>query len=635
MPDYNFFRKKFATMIKQGIGALEVPLANLEISDLIEIPPDSHFGDFAFPCFFLAKKLKKSPVEIAKELTSKLDKNKYFEKFEAVGGYLNVFIDRKFLANDFFSSQSIIPEIKSKKERVIIEYLNANPNKPLHLGQARNICLGDSLVRIFRFLGYQTNAANYSDDSGVNVGYNLVAHLSGDYPLETMEKFDHYCGRVYLAMREKESDPDFQKKLEEVLKKIEEDDPEVIKIQRQIVKQCLLAQLQSAWNINSYFDLVNWETDILHSGLFELVFQKLKKIKRINKLTEGRLAGCWVFNLRGLKDFSGLENQDYVLIKSNGLSTYTAKDIAYAFWKLSKPKIEIKYSQLIRQPNNQIIWMTDSHFGKDKKDFGNYDWAINVIDKRQELPQKIVSLALQEMGVLAKKKYQHLAYGVVYLTPKTLSKLGIKLTLEEKNQPFLPFSSRRGWTVNLDDLYNKLFEKIKSETKEKNPDRDEKWVDLVARKLAVATIRFSLAKVDKDRDIIFDLDEALDIHGATGIYLEYTYARLKSILKKSKGSKLLVQKKFDHQPDELEFEIIKKIISFQETIDNVLNNLSPHYLANYLLDLARLINLYYEKIPILKSPAKVKSFRLKLIQSSVEILKLGLNLLGIEEVEKM
>ncbi len=633
MKNYNFFREKFAEIIKRKLKILKIFTDDLNFSELIEIPPDGCLGDLALPCFSLAKIFKKSPLDIAQEIISELKPNDYFEKFEIAGGYINAFINRNYLANNFFNDQ-LIPKLTVKKERVIIEYLNANPNKPLHLGQARNICLGDSLVRVFRFLGYQVTAANYGDDSGVNVGYNLVAHLSGDYSLETKEKFDHYCGRVYLTMREKESESGFQQKLEEVLKKIENNDPEVIKIQRQISQRCLLAQLQSAWQINAYFNLINWETDILHSGVFDLVFQKIKNNSRVRRIKNGQLAGCLILNLRGLEEFTGLENQDYVLIKSNGLSTYTAKDIAYAFWKLSSLPVEIKYSQLARQPNGQPVWMTDLLVGQEKNDFGNYDWSINVIDKRQELPQKIVKLMLQESGILTAKKYQHLAYGVVYLTPKTLTSLGINLTAEEKKQPFLPFSSRRGWTVNLDDLYKKLFDKIKNETRKKNLDQPESWINSVAEKLAVATIRFSFAKTDKNRDIVFDLDGAMDINGATGIYLAYTYTRLKSILQKS-GARLARLKQCNYQPNELEFNLIKKIISFQERVEKTLIELSPHYLANYLLELSRLVNSYYEKVPVLKSFDETKCFRLKIVQSSAEILKKGLNLLGIEVVEKM
>ena len=630
--DY-FFRKKFTRLISQRLRELGLGKNESAILDLIEVPPDNRLGDFAFPCFSLVKNLKKSPAVIARELAEKMGNDEYFEKIEAVQGYVNGYVRREKFIRKVLESNFLV-SIKKKKRRIIIEYLNANPNKPLHLGQARNICLGDCLVRVFRFLGYQVEAVDYGDDSGVNVGYNLVAHLFYQYPLASKEKFDHYCGQVYVAMREKENDSGFQLKLNEVLKKIEMGDRKAVKIQRRIAQKCLLAQLKTAWQINSYFNLINWETDILHSGIFGRVFDQLKKSPRVKKISAGKLAGCWVFDLRGIDEFSGLENQDYVLIKSNGISTYTAKDIAYAFWKLSRVQSQMKYRLLVKQPNNEMVWATDFYSGDYQKNFGNYHWAISVIDKRQELPQKIVKLALTELGVLSEeKKYQHLSYGVVYLTPKTLIDLGIKLDYDEKNRPRLPFSSRRGWIVTLDNLFELLVSKLSQEIEKRNPDKSGKWINKSAKKLATAVIRFSFLQVDKDRDLTFDLAEATNINGATGIYLVYTYVRLKNILKKSRRSNFQIDVNLIN--GDLEYKLTKKISSFLPVVQKTADELSPHFLSTYLLDLARLSNLYYERVPILKAKRKMKESRLGLVNLLSQVLLTGINLLGIEKVERM
>lgn len=187
---------------------------------MIEIPPENIPGDFAFPCFRLSKLLKKSPQQISEELEKKLQSD-YFSSFQNLSGYLNANINQGTFIADIFN-ETKKKETKKIKEKVMIEYMNANPNKPLHIGQARNVCIGDSMRRIYEELGYFVHAFNYGDDSGVNVGYNIVGHLFYDYPLDTDKKYDHYCGKIYETMRKQDEDPKFKQLLSETLLKIEE-----------------------------------------------------------------------------------------------------------------------------------------------------------------------------------------------------------------------------------------------------------------------------------------------------------------------------------------------------------------------------------------------------------------------------
>ena len=186
---------------------------------MIEIPPENISGDFAFPCFRLSKLLKKSPQQISEELEKKLQSD-YFSSFQNLSGYLNAHINQTTFIADSLKPKAL--SLKSSKERVMIEYMNANPNKPLHIGQARNVCIGDSMRRIYEELGYFVHSFNYGDDSGVNVGYNIVGHLFYDYSLYTDKKYDHYCGKIYEEMRKKDEDPKFKQLISETLLKIEE-----------------------------------------------------------------------------------------------------------------------------------------------------------------------------------------------------------------------------------------------------------------------------------------------------------------------------------------------------------------------------------------------------------------------------
>lgn len=204
-----------------------------ELLAMIEIPPENIPGDFAFPCFELAKQAKANPNTIAKQFAEKFS-SPFLEKFEAVGGYLNAHIDKNDFIKDFFSSdiQHSAFNIQHSKPKVLIEYMSANPNKPLHIGQARNACIGDSMRRIYEYLKYDVDSCDYGDDSGVNIGYNIVGHLYYDFPVKTKKKFDHYAGEIYEKMRALatggnpgetgKEDAAFQKRLSETLLKIEE-----------------------------------------------------------------------------------------------------------------------------------------------------------------------------------------------------------------------------------------------------------------------------------------------------------------------------------------------------------------------------------------------------------------------------
>jgi arginyl-tRNA synthetase len=211
------YKEHFALLLQDKIG---VPLE--EILDIIEISPDNIPGDLAFPCFQLSKVLKKSPAMIAEDLKNQLS-SPYFSKFEVIGPYLNAHINTQKFISDVFENEENLPGTHDNQNtKVLIEYMSANPNKPLHIGQARNICIGDTMKRIYSQLGYETHTSNYGDDSGVNVGYNIVGHLHYGLPITSDKKFDHYCGEIYTQMRAKDEDPEFKKLLSETLLKIEE-----------------------------------------------------------------------------------------------------------------------------------------------------------------------------------------------------------------------------------------------------------------------------------------------------------------------------------------------------------------------------------------------------------------------------
>src|SRR5690606_5130328 len=227
------------------------------------------------------------------------------------------------------------------------------------------------------------------------------------------------------------------------------------------------------------------------------------------------------------------------------------------------------------------------------------------------------------------KEYHHLSYGVVYLTPKTLENFGFKLSDDEKQEKRLPFSSRKGWFVTIDDTFELLKKKAYEESKTRNADKDDVWLNNVAEKVALGAMRFYLLRTDINQDITFDIDEALDMKGDTGMYVLYTYARINSIFEKEEFKN---NQEIDYNllNEDLEFEIIKELMNKDKVIMQSYVNLAPNLLCNFLLKLCQLFNSYYAKTHILKSEPKTKIARIMLLNKLREEFKEILNLIGMK-----
>jgi len=628
------YKKYFAEILSKDI---DLPIE--EIITQIEIPPENISWDLAFPCFNISKTIKKAPNIIAQELSEKLESD-FFSSFENIWGYLNANINQSQFIQDFFQNLNSkdFKSIKknNSKTKVMIEYMSANPNKPLHIWQARNICVGDSLRRIYEYLGYEVHSFDYEDDSGVNVGYNIVWHLFYDYPLDTDKKYDHYCWEIYEKMRKNDEDINFKKTLSEILIKIEEwHDEKIKKLHFDYTRKCALEQIRTCRSINSFFDGIVWETDILHLKLFAQAMELLKDKWYFKFINSWDAAWCWVIDLSSLSEYSKEEKKYQILIKSDGTATYIAKDIAFAMWKLGYLKNKFSYDIFTKDTRWKNVFTT-SQKGSDKKnDFFDYHQAITVIDNRQIPPQKIVQSALKLLWYIKSgKDYLPLGYWVVYLTPKTLLKLKYKLTPEEKVEKRLPFASRKWRTVTIDEMIKMLHDKAYFQAKERNPEKYDDRLDNVANKIAVSALRFFLIRWDIDKDIVFDIDEILDMQWETWAYILYTWARIQSIINNSWD----VWKKlnpWNFLTEQIEFDIIKKLSEFDSVILQSQSQLSPHLISRYLFELTKLINTYYAKINILKSQEDFKKARIFLLKNTLEIIQKAMNLIWMEFLEKM
>ena len=488
-------------------------------------PPNPELGDISSPVGLrLAKEAKKLPGVIAKELAKAIDSSASWRLIGGVeahdSGYVNFRTNWGLFASELLASilrpESGVLQLDAPgvRKRVAIEHTNVNPNKALHIGHARNLVLGDSLVRTMKRLGHDVQTLNYIDDSGAQVADVIVGLKFLNFSDKAPDgvKFDAYCGDVvYTKVNQVyERDPSLKEKQRLVLKEIEKGIGEISEYAEMIVSQILAAQLETCWRLGARYDLLNWESHILRTGMWAEVFEELKR-KGIAVLEkEGENAGCWVVKDAELGD-------DKVLVRSDGTVVYVAKDIPYAAWKIGLVGDRFSYRPYGTQPDGSILWSTTAmkSAGKaagapDHPRFGGADIAISVIDSKQSRLQKIVSRVLERLEGKDNERYLHRAYEVVALSKRSAESLG--LTVEKE---FVHMQGRKGIYINVDTMLDALKNKSAEETKRRNPEKSDAWVDSVADALAVAAFRFELVKQDPDKMIAFDLESSLRLQGDT------------------------------------------------------------------------------------------------------------------------
>jgi arginyl-tRNA synthetase len=587
------------------------------------------FGDITCNVpFLLSKQLKKSPQEISRELSTmyNFDDMSQIKNVEPhPSGYLNFSIDyTKF--NNLVISLSLQENYGAlefgNNEKIVVEHTSVNPNKALHVGHIRNIILGDVVSKILKKANYDVKVLNYVDDSGLQVADIIVGFTELGFSQESPdnEKFDHYCGdTVYVKTTEKyESDKELEGKRHEILKQIEDSSSEVSKIAQTITRKVLNEQLKTVWNLGVFYDCLNFESQIIHSKLWETIFEKLKFDNQIKYEDDGDNAGCWVIPTDG--------EDDKILVRSNGVATYIAKDIPYAAWKLGLVDDPFHYKIHSTQKNSQTLYETTLD-GDNKLNFSGSK-VITVIDNRQIRLQKIVS------GLMAKFKeegaYTHLGYESVTLSADTVKSLGLSVDGESTQM-----SGRKGLYVNADIVLETLTKRVFDESKSRNKNLSESELQNIANIVAVGTIRYEMIKPDLDKIITFDLKNSLRLEGDTCSYIQYSYARASRILEKT-DTKPNFDSGFELLSSEYETNLIKKIAMFDVHVNDSVNNLSPKVIAKYSYELAVTFSSFYEHIKVLTSETpELLNARLCLVVSFQKTLKASLSLLGIDAPERM
>ena len=566
-----------------------VPLTQLpaeSISNLLEIPPQSELGDYAFPCFQLAKTMRKAPAVIAADLAAQLGQSLTFiDRIATVGGYLNFFIDRSALISQTIADTNALQDQLGASDlgagqTILVEFSSPNIAKPFHVGHAFTTILGNALAKSYQHLGYHTIRLNHLGDYGTQFGKLIVAYkLWGDEAALAAHPIQELL-RIYVRFHDEAKDkPELETEARDQFRRLEEGQPEQVALWQRF-RDLSLQEFAVVYNrLGVTFDDYNGES--FYSDQIPAVVDWLKTKNllensegaQVVRLDEENLPPC-------------------IILKSDGTTIYASRDIAAVLYR------EKTY---------------------------NFAKNIYVVGTPQALHFKQVFAVLEKAGFEKAKDCCHVGFGLVKFADRKLStRSGDVILLEEL----------------LSESVDKTLEIIKSNAALRHPDMTEQDMREIAEKIGIGAVVFTFLKNGRERDIVFSWEEMLDFEGDSAPYVLYTYARARSILRKAdlEGVNYL-----DCPAETLrllgsddEFALAKLLESFGSTVEKSVSVHEPFMIVRLITNLARTFNKYYHHEPILKTADPgLRTARLALVSACSTGIRAGLNLLGIQAVERM
>jgi len=545
----------------------------------IEIPPDG-MGDLAVPCFPMAKKLKKPPQKIAEELAANIEKGELLKDVEVKGSYVNFFMDGNQLAEevlrDALNEKENYGKLESKSITILLEHTSANPTGPLHVGRARNPIIGDSMARILRMAGYKVLTEFYLNDVGKQVA--ILSYGVKNIILEDAPERDKEDYRLVLhyqaANREMEEDPSVEDGINGMLYDLEHGDEETIKLVRNVCERALSANLSILNEINVRIDQFTWESRFIQERQVEDVIRRLKQ----SPLCKQEEDGAYALDLSSYEIHG--KDTDFVFTRKDGTSLYTTRDLAY-------------------------------HLDK----FSRCDIAINVLGEDQKLGQMQLAAALDILG--EKRRPEWIFYSFVSL-------------------PEGRMSTRKGQVVYLDDLIEEAVDRALVEVKKRRSDLSEEQMKRIARSVGIGSVRFNIARIQAEKQIVFRWEDALSFEGNSAPFIQYAHARACSILRKAADGGMTYQQ---YDPSALvrkqEGDLMRSIGSLPLIVEECAERRKIHPMAQYAQEFAILFNQFYQFVPVLKADEKERKARLALVEASKWSLGNALRVLGIDAPEEM
>ncbi len=547
-----------------------------ELYEYIEMPSDNKMGDYAFPCFRLAKTMKKSPQIIANELKDGISLGNEFEKVEVINGYINFFVNNKKLV------ENVLEEVEEKRENygsseigegknIVIDYSSPNIAKPFHIGHLRTTILGNSLYKMYKFLNYNCVGINHLGDWGTQFAKLIEGYKrwGSEYDIESnpIEELTKIYIRINDLCKEDES---VLEQCRDNFKKLEDGDEYCVKIWQKF-RELSLKEFQRIYDLlDIQFD--SWNGEAFYTDKMQEVKDILEKN---NKLVESEGAR--------VVDLSKEDMPPCIIEKSNGSTTYATRDLA------------------------AILYRARTY---------NFDKALYVTSYEQILHFKQVFETAKYLDL--DEKYTnglvHVPYGMVMLKTGKMS-------------------TRDGNVVKIEDLLKEAIAKVKIIIENKNPELENK--EDIATKVGIGAVIFNDLYNSRIKDEIFDWDIMLNFNGETGPYMQYIYVRTKSVLEKAGYIPKLKDVNLDKLLDEDSVKVIKSLYQFNDKIMQAIEKYEPYIVARYLIEVAKTYSSFYNNNKIICDDKEVQDARIYLTYATGIVLKTGAALLGIKMPDKM
>ncbi len=566
------FKKKIAEEISKTVN-----IEKEEIETYIEKPIDNKNGDYAFPCFRLAKELKKAPPIIANEIKEKIELDtSIIEDVQVVGGYLNFYINKETITKEVLKEISKTEKYGKTNigngKNIVVDYSSPNIAKPFHIGHLRSTVIGGALYNIYKYLGYNVTGVNHLGDYGTQFGKLIEGYkLWGneyDIDKDPINELTKIYVRINQACKE---DENILNACRDNFKKLEDGDQYCVELWQRF-KDLSLKEFQRVYDLlGSKFD--SWNGESFYSDKMPEVIEKLEKS---GKLVESQ--GAKIIDLED----EGI-NTPCIIEKSNGSTTYATRDLAAILYRARTYDFD------------KVLYLT------------SYEQALHfkqvfTVAKYLDLDEKYLK------GLI------HVPFGMVQL-------------------PTGKMSTREGNIIKLEELLNEAIERAEKIIEEKNPELEDKKE--TAKKVGVGAVIFNDLSNSRVKDEIFEWDKILNFQGETGPYIQYTYVRTKSVLEKAGKLPDVKEIKLDVLNDIYSQTIIKLIYNFQDILVQVTRKEEPSILSRYLIDLAKAFSSFYNENKIIVEDKDIQNARVYLTYAVNQVLKNGVELLGMQMPNKM
>lgn len=620
--------------------------------DLVQLstPPEREFGERATNVAFrLSRERRLAPKEIAAAIAKAFspDHFTYIRDVQPAGaGFINFYLNyRTFVPHVLNGIEDSGPNWGRRPhvvgQKVVVEHTSVNPNKEWHIGHVRNAVLGDVVARVLRAAGHEVQVQNYIDDTGLQAAQSVFAITHFPEQEKPAEKYDHYAGRLYVKVAaELSAEKDLRATLETTddageRRSIEARLENITHLQRgvfnamralesgeyeNITHRILNAQLQTAFRLGVFYDLLNWESNLVASHTFDAAMDLLRQKGAVSVPEEGRYAGATVIHTGDQVTEDG-EPRYSVLIRSNGIPTYEGKDIAYHMWKYQLVPDRLKYRPFMQEPNGETLWSTSLH---------GEDWhralperIINIIAVNQTLAQQTVKEALRAAGFpQAADSYFHLAYGLV----KTREGM---------------ISGRRGTSASGDTIIDEAVRAAHERIREKrSQDLTDDEMETIAEAVGVGAVRYFMTQYNPMREITFDVKDVVSYDGNTGLYIQYALVRMAAILRRASGDYGVTEGEIDAGDlsllqHEQEKRLAYHLAQYPELLSDVCRTLSVNLVAEFAFGLATTFSQFYRDCGVLNAQPDLRAARLRLVRTVHAALAHACGLLGVPLIERL